>query len=343
MAEETKYFVLRQCYDYEEITKELHTELQQGRLRQGWGISDLSLGTCANPVDTDTWCSAFQKRSKEAWSETVSSEGARKRLSILKLMLDMTEGSIVVVPKQPDSEHFTVVVVAGGYTFDDRPQKDRGLLEDDFRHVIPVKVLQQVGYRSSSDSRVVARKMRAYQSAVNNVWNQEFIQAIQTIIDRATDQSRNVEIAEIVSDAMDPLADKALDILRSRIKHDDLEETVRRIFEGAGYEYLDRHVYDRQGGDVDLRFIQRLPMLDDLPGEGAALTVNVQVKQKKGVDHDDAYGVAQLVKMSEGLAINILISTADHFTPECERTAREKGVLLISGKQLGRLLLKYYE
>jgi len=343
MDAEMKCFVLRQCYDYAEITKGLHTEIEQGRLRQGWGVSGLSLGTCTDPVDTDTWCSAFQKRSKEAWGETVSLEGARKRFSILGLMMDMAKGSIVVVPKQPDSEHFTVAAITGGYMFDNRPEKDRGLLEDDFRHVIPVEVLQQVGYRSSSDSRIVARKMRAYQSAVNNVWNQEFIQAIRTIIDRASDQSRNLEIAEIVSDAMAPLADKALDILKSRIKHDDLEETVRRIFEGAGYEYLDRHVYDRQGGDVDLRFIQRLPMLDDLPGEGAALTVNVQVKQKDGVDHNDAEGVAQLVKMSEGLAINILISTADRFTTECERTAREKGILLISGKQLGRLLLKYYK
>jgi DNA-binding transcriptional ArsR family regulator len=74
----------------------------------------------------------------------------------------------------------------------------------------------------------------------------------------------------------------------------------------------------------------------------ASVRLNVQVKQKAGVDLNDTEGIEQLVKMSSGARNEypILVSTADDFTPDCQRLARENGVALINGKQLARIVMK---
>ena len=86
------------------------------------------------------------------------------------------------------------------------------------------------------------------------------------------------------------------------------------------------------------------PLLDLIaPSIATTLQINVQVKQKTGIDQGDAGGVEQLLKMRTNAAneYSILISTADSFTDGCRNLAAETGVILIDGIKFAEIILKY--
>ncbi len=76
-------------------------------------------------VDKEEWAAAYES----GWGEKPSPQ----RFAILIRMLEIGCGDIVVVPKMPEWNQFTVGRVNGNYRFevsDDRP--------DDFGHIVPV-------------------------------------------------------------------------------------------------------------------------------------------------------------------------------------------------------------
>ncbi len=323
------------------VKKWIWQELQNGKLRQGWGIPELQLmENDRRVVGLDVWKERYKNSSREHWNHNPEDHEAIKRYWILYPMVELKRGDVIVVPKVPTYDAFAITTVTDGYEFDQRPSENRSGF-DDYRHVIHIdsNFLKIFNYSSSLETRIVLKKMRAYQSAVNKVLNDEFVQTIQILLNRDGDIS-----IRSTSDLFKDIKKSTLnDILKQirKLTPFDLESLLRKVFENVGYVFLESHKSDGKGGDADIIFTYSLPLLSEF--EGIDLKLYVQVKQKDGKDQSDIEGVEQLIKISEGdvSSIKILASTTDDFTDKCKVKAQENNVLLISGENLAELILRY--
>ena len=162
----SKVFVFRVANDSQYIQE----ELKQGRLRQGWGNSDADLN-----VSQEEWVEKQCKRDpfdgNRAYYKT--------KYNNLKKMLEISAGDILIIPKQPTSSQFTICQASGQYKF----QKPDDFDGNDFYHLIPIEVksIREFSYHANEYCENIRAKMRAYQSPVNNVWN-ETIQNIAGVL-----------------------------------------------------------------------------------------------------------------------------------------------------------------
>lgn len=333
-----KCFVVRTSDDdkkwiYEEITK--------GKLHQGWGIPKTSLLSNGNIISEDDWIKQYKISASQNWNENISNDVAAKRYKILRTMLDIRIGDFLVVPKMPEWNTFLLCKAVGTYEFDERDSAGRDEYED-FRHTIPIdsNTIKIFGYSSSTESKLVKGKFRAYQSAVNNVWSREFIDSVQVLLKRESDYSSKdicALIDDIKPDVYKQFLPKIIDL-----GHREVEQIVEEIFKNAGYEVIDTHYYDGQGGDADIVLHQTIPIISEAI-EDFGQKIYVQIKAKKGNDYFDEEGVDQLVKISrnEPDSLKVLISTTPKFSEKCKEKAIANDVVLISGIQLMPLIIKY--
>jgi len=321
----------------ESSLKEIWEEIKKGRLRQGWGITDMQLvEENAQPVPFEVWAERYRNSAKKVWKTDVERSDIKRRYRILLRMTALRNNDLVLVPKMPSTKEFVILQVNGQYWFD----KKRG--DKDFGHVIPIddKGIKQFPYQASSETILIAKKLRGYQSAVNNVWDKDFKKAIMFLFEKGPTPAEK-ELMEIFRD---DIKEKALlDYLKAirKLRFNHLEDLVKEAFIQGGYEFAGGHLYDRKGGDVDLIFTRKIPIISDFTASG--IDVFVQVKQKSGEDLGDVAHIDQiaLIAADKPQAIKILISTADDFSEECQRRAEEENVMLVSGPQVAEILLKY--
>jgi HJR/Mrr/RecB family endonuclease len=312
-------------------------ELQQGRLRQGWGVSGLKLSD-----DNEEWCRRFIVRAREAWGERVTASAAESRYWILRPMLDLVPGDLIVVPKMPEWGSFSIVRAIGRYQFDEAPRDDPD--DDDFRHVIPIDphTIKSIRHRANPEAQTIASSFRAYQKAVNSVKKDAVQTAIQSLYD-ASDVTVHADIPALFNDISKHDGEQFFDGVMSRLRHIQpsvFEDVITEMVRRAGYEITRTRHHD-QGGDAD---IVAMPVLTPLAEAfEIASPILIQVKHKHVIDHADIVAVEQLLKMRDTYpdATLVVVSSADKFTEACEQRAAEQGVRLISKRTLARLLLKY--
>lgn len=317
---ERRLFVFRvHTDDYVDYIK---AELKQGRLRQGWGFG--SLLDAGGVPDPEAYVKAF----REEWPD--SPEDPYKRYSILERMLAIEPGDLLVIPNVPVYRgEFTIAEVTEPYRFEHTP----GFERRDFGHIIGVDPsnMREVGYHSSYEARVVSGMFRSYQQAVNNSWHPGFAKAVMALWGREETSEQAVAPGWVWD-----LQQRVFAGVRERIadlRPLDVEKLVEKAFEQAGYELQRRNNYDGRGGDADLVFHHRLPLLSEVDGD--RLKVFVQVKHKKGVDQEDWRGVEQLNRIADGerYVLKVLFSTATDFTEKTQALAQESEVVLIYGDQ----------
>lgn len=317
---ERRLFVFRvHTDDYADYIK---AELKQGRLRQGWGFG--SLLNVSGESDPEAYVRAF----REEWPD--STEDPYKRYSILERMLAIEPGDLIVIPNVPVYRgSFTIAEATNAYRFEHTP----GFERRDFGHIIGVdpSTLREIGYQESYESRIVSGMFRSYQQAVNNSWHPGFAKAVIALWEREETPEQAVAPGWVRD-----LQQRVLGGVRERIADLsplDVEKLVKKAFEQAGYEFERRNNYDGRGGDADLVFHHRLPLLSEVDGD--RLKVFVQVKHKKGIDHEDWRGVEQLNLVTDGVTyvLKVLFSTATEFTEKTQALAQESEVVLICGDQ----------
>ena len=127
----------------------LYEELDEGRLRQGWGACGLSLkradGRRVAKVEWDNQYGIVAARKKtldQPWDAP-----RPDRFKKLCRMLELKYGDVVVVPKMPQKRQFTIARVGGCYRF----QVGKG---DDFGHIVPVcrERVCTFDYRANADT-----------------------------------------------------------------------------------------------------------------------------------------------------------------------------------------------
>ena len=227
----------------------LYEEIRQGRLRQGWGGRGLALTQ-----------SGGTQRSKQEWETAYREKACRenleelpprsRRYAILVRMLELSVGDIVVIPKMPEQDQFTIVRVCGKYRFESA---------DDFGHIIPVdpESLRVFNYLADDDAFTVSGLFsRAnHRAAVTFCESTEHAEAMLRLFKRENGQAAKSE-SELLQTPIDQAFKMAAMSLQDRIKTWDghkFENAVRHAFREQGYQVKDGHRrYDRQGGDADI-------------------------------------------------------------------------------------------
>ena len=172
------YYIFRIDYSKRDYFKE---NLEKGLLRQGWGMENLSLvNENGEARNQEEWVNACP----ENWRTT---EEARKYLrnknTNLKKMLEMKEGDIILIPKFPEWNMFSLYKVTGKYYFN---------LEEtavDYGHCILVKIAtiypdevdKYFTYNGNIATKINHSKLRGYQTAINSVYNRDVTSLLQTI------------------------------------------------------------------------------------------------------------------------------------------------------------------
>lgn len=312
----------------------VRNELNEGRLRQGWGPSKAML----------------EKENMQQWIEDMCQDDLseenvnyyRRKYNNLIKMLDIDEESYILIPKTLDYSHFTICKANGRYSFE-KPENFSG---DDFYHLIPVTGAKTFKYRADERCKIIHGKLGAYRSPVNNVWNQIFIDAVINLYENGVEDDSEKSTEDIVKIITEDMYEK-LDIDRFRqLGNNEIEKIVRLIFEKMGYEYICSNSFDREGGDADLILTDKsLAELMDIGVNSDEISrkVYVQIKNKNGKDYKDVDGVNQLIKRANDDvgATKILISTTDEFTEECIRLANMNNVLLIDKIGFLKLVFRY--
>ena len=309
----------------------LYHELLAGRVRQGWGAIGCALLTAdGRQVEKTTF--------EEGYKAAYGKEPSPRRFAILNGMLYLKSGDVVVVPKMPVWNQFTIARVSEGYKF------DSGGDLDDYRHIVHVdpKSVRTFDYRADEDAyRISGLFSRAnHRAAITFCYNPELIAAAIQLLERQsnlTSQSHEV----FFHSAVDSAFKTAATALRDRIKNwngQQFEKAVRQAFQDQGYTIIKHRHFDSQGGDADILVLPPAsPYRVFLPGE-----IAVQVKWKQDIDKKDTYAISQIMQWAESQgsnAVKCVISSASGFTEEAQKRAADEDVILIGGLQTMYFLL----
>ena len=309
----------------------LYREVLAGRLRQGWGAPGLALITVdGERVEKSVWEEAYRR----AWPENPSP----RRFAILSYMLDLNKGDIVVVPKMPNWNQFTIARVSQGYEFD--TQGDR----EDFNHIMRIDPasVRTFHYHADEDAYLISGLFsRAnHWSAISFCYSSGKVAAALRLLQNENKPTATSRVA-LSREAMDGALMEAAEALRERVTDWNgprFEEAVRQAFLDQGYEVMHHRRYDRKGADADILVSPPATRHSFfLPSE-----IAIQVKWKQGVDQDDVESVKQIVAWVESMgssAAKCVISSGSKFTRQAQELAAENNVLLISGMQTMCFLL----
>jgi len=326
--EKKRCFVFR--INYDDAHEFVIDELFKGTLRQGWGVIDLELvDSDGKTVDRNKWVANYLN----AWDEPVEEIEASNRYWILLRMLELKKGDIVIIPKTRNWQTLTICTVNKEYWFD----KETATMWSDFRHCIGVENQRTYSYDSCSEAKLISSKFIAYQSAVNNVRAEKFIENVKELYKRE-DNFKSATIRQLLLQIKQKSIDKITpDILGLNPSY--FEDVVAECLKIKGYVITAMRKYDGEGADADIVAVLPLPFfsifIDTSP------TILIQVKKKSGIDRDDRAGIEQLIKAKKHFEnpICILINTADRISEETEKYALQENIKIIGGNHVMELLL----
>ena len=310
----------------------LHEELLDGRLRQGWGVPGLSLITeHGTPVDKREWEAAYRERTD--WGDP-----SQKRFAILNRMLKLDDGNIIVMPKMPAWNQFTVARVSGCYQFEVAHGRD------DFGHIVPVyrNSVRSFTHRANNEAFLVSALFsRAnHRPAVTFCYGAEQVSAVHRLLKMPGSVAEKPR-EKLLADEMDDVFRAAAESFAETVKGWNgprFEDAVRQRFIDQGYQIKHYKRYDSKGSDMDM-VVSPPPSPHGafLPAE-----IAVQVKWKQGRDDDDVKAVKQIADWAEwqgSTATKCVISSASQFTEKAREEAAANGVELIGGLQTMCFLL----
>ena len=185
---EKKYYVFR--IDNENKTNIYQFAKCNHELRQGWG--ELLRENPAFNLNVEQGKKEFCISWEKIWGKNDANyKYMERKYNNLCKMKEFQEGDILIVPKVPDNYHFALYRVkfkeGKAYIFD--TSWDNGGLKgsnnkmtNDYRHVVFVEYIGDVSYRSAEESSIVSAGFTSRRSAINSIYSQKIIDAIEKII-----------------------------------------------------------------------------------------------------------------------------------------------------------------
>lgn len=350
------YYVFR--INYDDKFKIIRNEIMQGRLRQGWG---------APGMDLNKGCGAYISAWDSYWGQDDEiNEKKERKYNNLLLLKKIAVGDYIVVPKlslddgfDEPCRCFTLLQCVQEYSFNVLDGDTENGHFSDFGHIIGVKTVFSCSYDRDADSMTVAKSFRAYQSAVNNVWNATLTERIGKLIESnennkivSSEYAKSLifAIAQDVYPKYNELLINIIDSISNLSPH-KFEDLIVELFEKNGYITLQKNDFDRMGGDIDIlmTYDQKslLGNIFSMSKDIESPNINIQAKKKPGTDFEDKIAVEQLLKRAETKSrkgindINIVIDLTSAFQECTEKLAKENNVILINGLQFASLLIQY--
>lgn len=372
---EKKYYVFR--IDNENKTNIYQFAKCNHELRQGWG--ELLRENPAFNLNVEQGKKEFCISWEKIWGKNDANyKYMERKYNNLCKMKEFQEGDILIVPKVPDNYHFALYRVKfkeeKAYIFD--TSWDNGGLKgsnnkmtNDYRHVVFVEYIGDVSYRSAEESSIVSAGFTSRRSAINSIYSQKIIDAIEKIIKNLEYNFEFYSSEKDISDIVNPYENSNQDVKKTRqeyyrklinqiVKHGsrDLENLIKDLFEKNNFECIGKNKYDGQGGDVDCILQIKMPGLlstlldytNNMVESFSMPVIWIQVKKKEGIDQNQEEGIEQLsslrdsrYKDTDNKPLCVLINTTDSFNEKAKRLAQRKDILLIDGPGLVSLLLRY--
>lgn len=243
--QERRYWAIRTDRDNK---AKLLGELQEGRLRQGWGHDP---------------CQDLRQIQAEigkggAWWERLS-ETQKEVLPHLR-MLSSAEDSVkledwIVVPNLPDDGYFLIAEVVDEYYYDPLPlsqEEDINELGKDYGHVLPVRLLTVQSINKYADH--VHASIRSTLRTPMRMWNldgygdvlMKLIADYSAGVDCSTAKSGEARLATACEKALT----QAADVLRER-----LGEELDTRFQAAEWEEPIKKVLENLYPGADVRWV----------------------------------------------------------------------------------------
>ncbi|MGL6119730.1 MAG: restriction endonuclease, partial [Fusobacteriaceae bacterium] len=265
-------------------TEEVRNDIVLGKLRQGWGKDGMSLLKDEVIVSKEEWKNNFP----EEWN--CSPEYIARKYDNLKIMLDIKKDDIIIIPKFPSWDSFSIVKVAEGYKFE-MPK-----IEDDFGHFIEIDYnsLRSFKYKFDESSTKIHSKLRAYQSPLNNVWNNEILKCAQKLLEK--DSSEAIQKIENIVKLNFEKELKDISNSLQKVSARDLETVVEKLFLKKGYTLESKNSFDKKGGDADLILTKCLPILEEIDESKSCDKVYIQIKHKDKL-YSETEGINQLIQI----------------------------------------------
>ena len=316
----------------------IYDEIEEGRLRQGWGAPGFNLCDVNNKlIPKDKW----EKTYKDVWEEAPS----KLRYTILSRMpTNLTGGHVVVIPKMRGYNKFAIAKVRDGYKFDASDDLE------DFRHVIDIHPESVRTFHNHANEHAfhISGLFKSNRSAVNcPISDDRSVSAAKSLLEIEMDGNldSNFGAADALEFYIQDSYKSVAETLKNKVTDWDgnrFENAIRKAFKDQGYTLQTGYSrFDGEGADCDLLVNLPESKYDLFLAESKEIAV--QVKHKYGVAYDDVWAIIQIVKWAElngnDNTKKCVMSSADSFTEEAQELAESHDVVLICGLQTMCFLL----
>lgn len=162
---------------YIEDNSYLVKEIENGRLRQGWG----AMFSNKKPMAIFHGKFNFIKAWKDNWPlDETEPKRINEIFSQLLIMNDFKEGDILIIPNMPEKNYFKLLRVTDTYRFEYNTGKEKEI--DDYRHIVPVNEITTVSFECDSNSRIIFEEFSSNEKNIYKVDSKEVIDAVEYII-----------------------------------------------------------------------------------------------------------------------------------------------------------------
>lgn len=292
-------------------------ELEQGRLRQGWG-----------------WRREHDLRllAPKARSKKLSEEEARvwRNRRLLDTEPDgLKKGDVVVIPNLPEQGRWILARVTGGYDFSPvRAQEGAG---HDYGHIVAVSPVREPGGKIGvveADNEHVDARLRATMRNMSRMWAIDALGAAVDALIEAIETGKDTRTPELevrkAEGFFEAVRQAAWQHIESKYKGAEFEHLVRRLFECI---YKDGRV-EHWGGagerGADLIVFTQDPL-------GIEYKIAVQIKLHEGVEYDTT-ALAQIEnakkhhKIDAGVVVTMAEQMSEAFQLRREVLEEELGI-----------------
>ena len=328
------YFVARlplEFYDY------IHKELLEGRIRFTWGAEGLDLRNGIEKFVT-TYLVRFGGEIYDA----------KRRYHVLSILMKIRVGDIILLPKvsveRPEiGNYFTVVECTEEYSFAPLPNND-------FGHVIGVKILKTFNYRDVDSKINLAFRFRA----INKISDPEIIQCIEELLRSlspppendlksmmekvlATQESylgeflRGLKNLPPDAPSREEYSRKVLELLRTFLPA-TLKKIVKELFVKNGY-----HLTDEDDSGFTFEIFSERELMRDFYRIAAMPKIFVAIKNL-GDSYEKLF--AQFDKVADVQA-RILIDLTEQLDEKSAATAKEAGIIIVDGLTFANILARH--
>lgn len=321
-----RYWIMR--VDHREAREFLWNELQDGRLRQGWGYrEDQNLTTIATRKRKDAGITDEQQATWRGNRRMLASEPDSIRT-----------GDIILVAHLPKERHWSIVRVADSYRYE-IPESPK-----DYGHILPIELISKsnpVHFQAKS----VAAGLRQTMRNLSRLWNidhlGEHVEQILEHLAAPQSQSNTAEVDRLESVLIE-LEAAGWKQFQFHFQGAEFEEPCIRLLETLYGEENVEHTGGKNENGADAICTYRDPL-------GVPHRVAVQIKMWTW-DTNWTRPLNQIRRAHqsyEGITSGVILSTSERVTPafEAERTKLEKElgipVRVVLRRELLRLFIQH--